>query len=164
MAKGASRLGHADLREQRYMELLAEQLRIIASLVAKMDAITGNRRPEDAIEAKSDVTRDLSEKSSVRNESIVSGGVENSSTYSRAKNDSIAQNDATNDLIDKVKPGKKFRKLVFDISIAGIWALFFALYAESIGTTVQSLLWNGIELVGFPVPEILRALAIIWTF
>ena len=98
MAKGARRLGHAEQKEQKYMELLAEQLGVITALVAKMDAITSSQRLEDAIDVKSDVTRDLSEKSSVKNQPIAEDGAKTSSTGNQVKNDSTAKSNVTNDL------------------------------------------------------------------
>src|SRR5438094_2236429 len=162
MAKGARRLGHAEQKEQKYMELLAEQLGVITALVAKMDAITSSQRLEDAIDVKSDVTRELSEKNSVKNQPIAEDGAKTSSTGNQVKNDSTAKSNVTNDLTGKAKPRNKVRKRVFEISIAAFWACIFAPYADSIRTTMQVLLWKGIEFAGFPASEILRLLATFW--
>ncbi|SRR6266571_4986013 len=162
MAKGASRLGHAELKEKKYMELLARQLGIIDSLVASLDAVTGNRRPEDTIDAKSEATRGPSENCSLQNESIANDGAKTSPTGNQEKNVSIAKSDVTNDSIGKAHSRKRVRKIVFDIFLAAVWAYIFALYAESIRMTFQFLFWKGIEFVGFPVTEILRVLATFW--
>jgi len=132
MAKGARRLGHADLKEKEYMELLTGQLGVITALVAKMDAITGNQRLADAIDVKSDVTRGPSKESSVKHDSTENGGAGISPIVSRTRNESITKSDLTNDSIDKAKPRNKVRKLVFDICLAGVWALIFLLVADSI--------------------------------
>ena len=162
MAKGAVRLGHADLKEQKYMELLAGQLGVIKALVAKMDAITGNQRLEDAIDVKSDVTRDPSEKSPVINKAIADGEDKTNSPGCRANNDSIAKGDVSNDSIGQAKPGIKVRKLVFDISLALFLALVCAFVADSIKTEAQSF-WDGVKFVVVPVKEILSILATLWT-
>jgi len=161
MAKAKFPLGHADWKEKKYLELLTGQLRVNASLVAMMDAIAGNRRLEGAIDVKSDLTGDPSKESSVKHDSTENDGARISPTESRTRNESTAKSDVTDDSTDKAKPGKKVRKLLCDICLAGVWALIFLLVADWIKIEAQSI-WDGAKIVVIPVKEFLRILATFW--
>jgi|SRR5229473_2582461 len=151
MAKAKFPLGHADWKEKKYLELLTGQLRVNASLVAMMDAI----------DVKSDLTGDPSKESSVKHDSTENDGARISPTESRTRNESIAKSNLTDDSIDKAKPGKKVRKLLCDICLAGVWALIFLLVADWIKIEAQSI-WDGAKIVVIPVKEFLRILATFW--
>jgi hypothetical protein len=188
MAKGARRLGHADLKEEKYMKLISDQLKIIATLVERTtESTASSRRLEGTIGERRDAMSDLSEKSWSKHESSASDGAKTSgslatnspenekaksglSAQSNASNDPSAKGPANNDPIattgpvHKMSTGDPEHPVVFALVLAVIFSVIFAIIfaplADSIKIEAQSLwLRMGIFLV-----QVMKGLRILATF